>query len=711
MTKKMKAPINALLEIGTEEIPARFMDALLEDLKLKAQEKLAAEKIKCDAVQTLGTARRLVLYISGIMPKQPDIAEEVKGPPKEFAFDAQGKPTKAAEGFARSQGVNIDNLFMRDVDGKGYIYAKIIKKGRRAEDILKDVFPQIIKSLYLPIYMHWGEQEEGFIRPVHWMVAICGNKTVPFEFAGIKASKITYSHRFLGNKPFTISVDTGINLEKYKRFLIQKGVILDQNQRRQIIRTQAQILGQKYGSTLIEKDLLDEVTYLVENPSSLVGRFNADLLSIPAVVLVTSMKKNLKYFPIVDFKKNLTANYVVVTDGVAQKYFTGLRDGNQRVLEARLNDAAFFFNEDRKIPLAKRVGDLTRISFYGGLGTLADKKDRIKSLAKKIAESLAVSNEEMLDIEKVSELCKADLSTQMVFEFTDLQGVIGREYALLSGEKESVAEGIFEHYLPRFAGDKLPQTIAGTVVALADKIDTLVGCFSIGMVPSGSADPYALRRQALGVLMITLNRKLNYSLSDIIKFSYSLYRDTLQEYKASHDKAKGLSFESIKKELIGFISSRARNYLLDEGIPYDVADACLAVFDNMLNVVDKARVMAKEIKEEWFKGVVMTADRIARIAEAVLDSNIKPDEFADPIEKELYALYQKVSAVVEEKAGKGHWEIAIKELARLTKPIEEYFVEVMVMHEDARIKRNRLAQLKSLLNTYLMVADFQKIVV
>jgi len=697
--------LNALLEIGCEEIPARFMPGFLEDLKKKAEEKLKRERLACSRVLTLGTCRRLTLYIEGLIPKQEDVAEELKGPPAERAFDASGKPTQAALGFARTQQVPVESLEVRSVGSKDYVFARVLRKGRPADKVLASVFPEIIASLYQPLAMRWGDNELKFIRPVHWITALCGSKVVRFELAGISSSARTQGHRYAKNPKSDIR---NPNIENYKETLLKLGVVVDQNERKAIIKKKVETAAQKAGArALIEEDLLDEVTYLVEEPVAYAGRFNKDFLAIPQDVLITSMKKNQKYFPLVDKKGRLQARFVVVTDGCRNP---GVVEGNQKVLSARLADAKFFFEEDKKLPLEVRVGELEKIAFFEKLGSLSHKSERMARLSEWIGKRLKLPEDGIRAVRRIARLCKADLSTRMVYEFPELQGIMGREYALLSGEDPAVARGISEHYLPRYAEDKLPQSAEGTVVALADRIDSLVGCFSVGAVPTGSEDPYGLRRAVLGIIRILLEKKFDLLLDQAIEHSYKLYEPVFLSYLFEKGETGYQDFPRIKQQLLEFIAGRLRPIFQERGIRYDVADAVLGDCNDILDCWQKAQTLDRLAAEEWLKGVVLSAERVSRIAKGVSRDEVIEGDLAEPEEKDLFGVYMKVNWEVGEAENRQEWQKALEALGRLTAPIETFFDKILVMHEDPKLKANRLALMKSLEKLYLRVADLRKVV-
>jgi len=688
------------------------MPGFLQDLKSKAEERLKKERIGFGKIQTLGTARRLVLAIENISVGQSDLTEEVKGPPAEAAFDPDGKPKPAALGFAKSQGVTLKDLKLKPLGNRNYVFAQVLKKGQPVEKILKVVFPEIILALYQPLAMRWGNYDIKFIRPFHWFVALCGNKTIPFELAGVKSSAFTRGHRYLKNsKPCLpagrFKIQTS-KKENYIKVLARLGVIVDQEERKRIIRKMVNEAGKRVkGVALVEDDLLEEVTYLVENPLAYVGKFKDEFLSLPRAVLITSMKKNQKYFPVLDEAGKLLANFVVVTDGCQSAKVV---EGNEKVLTARLSDAKFFYEEDLKLPLQLRIADLDRVSFFERLGTVSNKVERMIKLSEWLAKSLNLDEQGVARARRVAELSKADLTTKIVYEFPELQGIIGKEYALRGGEEAVVAEGILEHYLPRYAEDQLPQSPAGTVVALADRIDSLVGYFSVGSIPSGSEDPYGLRRAVHGIIRIVLEKNLDLLLDEAISNSYKLYEPVFLGFLFAQGETGYQDFAKIKKRILDFIAGRLRPILLEKGIRYDVVEAVLVDFNDILDTLKKAQVLNKLVSESWFAGVVRSADRIARIAKEARREEVLERDFVEKEEKELFDLYLKINWEVGEAIKQEDWMKAIKELAKLTETIERYFEKVLVMHGDEKIKLNRLALLKSIDKLYLQVADLRKIV-
>jgi len=681
--------LKALLEIGCEEIPARFMPGFLADLKKNAEEKLKREKLEFAKVETLGTYRRLTLYIDGLAAKQPDIIEEIKGPPAEIQL--------AVEKFAAGQGVAVKDLITKELGPKKYVFAEINKKGQPAAKILAKLFPEIISSLYQPLSMRWGDLDFKFIRPIHWLAAICGEKAVKFELAGVKSDNKTR----INNKQQTSNIKqlANSNVQNYKQLLKKFGIAVDQEERKALIKKLVEAAAKKAGvKALVREDLLDEVNFLVENPIAYIGKIDKAFLSLPQEVLITSMKKNQKYFPLVDKNGKLAEKFVLIADGCKNK---GIVEGNQKVLTARLSDAKFFFEEDKKQSLKMYTVELEKVEFFKGLGTLAQKAGRLAHLSEWIAKRVKLNDGKLDLIKRICLLCKADLNTKMVYEFPVLQGVMGREYALLSGEDKVVAQGIYEHYLPRFADDKLPQTKEGMVVALADRFDSIVGCFSIGQIPSGSQDPYGLRRAVHGIVRIVHENKLDILLDELIEHSYKLYEPILKEKQP---------LAQVKKQVKEFIAARLRPLLAEKGIRYDVVEAVLSDFNDILDVFEKAKALNALVREPWFVGVVKSAERASRISKGSPNPAIAEDLLVEKEEKELYDLYMKINWEVGEAINKEQWGQAIKLLAQLTDPMEKFFDKVLVMHKDEKIKHNRLALLCAIASMYLQVADFERIV-
>lgn len=695
--------LNGILEIGCEEIPARFVPGFLEDLKKKAAEKLTGERLTFSRLETLGTGRRLTLYIEDLAAKQPDITDEIKGPLAEAAFDNTGKPTRAAIGFANARNLPLESLTVKTLNGKNFVFAKVVRKGKKTDEVLKTLFPEIISSLYQPLSMRWGTLDFKFIRPIHSLLALYGNKIIKFELAGIKSGNKTSPHRYHKNNVGTALVAVrgqgqALSLQDYKKCLLKLGIIVDQNERKALIKAKVEAAAKKLGAkAAITEDLLLEVTFLVENPEVYAGKFNPKFLEVPQEVLITSMKKNQKYFPLLEPRRSaagstLFPRFIVVTDGCKNK---GVVAGNEKVLSARLSDAKFFFDEDKKTPLKLRIADLEKVAFMEKLGNMRQKAERTARLSEWLAKRLGADPSVC---RRIAELCKADLTTKMVFEFPELQGTIGGHYALISGEDARVAKGIAEHYQPRFSDDILPESKEGVVVALADRLDSIVGAFSAGYIPTGSEDPYGLRRAAHGVIRLLNEKQLDLSLDEPLEVAYKLFAGTA-------------SFSKIKQDIMTFFVGRLRPLLIEKGLRYDVVDAALYSFNDILKVIGKAAALNSILREPWLTGVIASADRLSRIAGGTTSTQVSEQTLEDKEEKELYSLYLQVKGVVSAFTGKEEWIAASKELSNLTAPIELFFDKVLVMHKDERLKTNRLALLKALEKLYLSVADFRKIVI
>lgn len=684
-----------LLEIGTEEIPAKFMPGILAQIKEKANAALAEERIGSQGIETYGTPRRLVLVVKGMEEQQADLYKEVKGPAKKAAFDDQGNYTKAAQGFARSQGVTPQDLITKNFEGGEYVFAIITGTGRQSKEILPALLTDLITGLSFPKSMRWASYDFRFVRPIHWLVALFGEEIVPVSITGVQAGNVTFGHRFLSQGPLTIkSADT------YFDMLAKNFVIVEPAKREAIIREQIIAIAKEQGGTAsIDEDLLEEVIYLVEYPTALFGRFEDAYLELPDPVLITPMREHQRYFPVYGADGRLINGFITVRNGTAD-HIDIVRAGNEKVLRARLADAKFFWDEDRKAPLSDKVEKLKTIVFQEGLGTMWDKTERVKDLSAMLSKRVDASQADTTVVLRAATLAKADLMTTMVKEFTELQGVMGREYALLNGEDHLVTAAIFEHYLPRFAGDILPQTTAGKLVSIADKMDTIVGTFSRGLMPTGSQDPYALRRQALGIVHILLDSRYSISLKEILERSMELLN------------VKEAKQEKLLNSLQEFFQMRLRNILSDQGVRYDVIDAVVAEgTDDIYAAYLKALALA-EFTENLDAGKTLTAYmRVLNLAKKA-DSNytVKAALFEVDAEGKLYEVYQQVGQTVSNAKQNQDYKAVFTSLIALQSPIDAFFAEVMVMAEDEKIKHNRLALLKAIADLLSGIADASKIV-
>ncbi len=679
-----------LLEIGTEEVPAHVMPGILSQLKENAAKTFEELRIEYKNIKTLGTPRRSALLVEGLAEQQADLSKENRGPAVNIAFDADGNPTKAAQGFARGQGVKPEELVTKD----GYVYAMVHEKGGQTVDLLGDTLKGLVDGLNFPNNMHWADLDYKFIRPLRWLVALYGQDVIDFEVANVKSGRTSRGHRFLSEGDFEIA-----NAEDYVEACRKASIIVDQNERCEMIRQQiAEVAAANGGQAEVNEDLLEEVLYLVEYPTALCGKFDEKYLALPAEAVITPMRDHQRYFPVLK-DGQLLPLFITIRNG-GKEHLETVQHGNERVLRARLEDAQFFFDEDRKNTLEQHGEKLKTVVFQDGLGTIYDKALRLEVLAGYIADAIGANEQDKKDAVRAAKLAKADLVTGMVTEFTELQGVMGREYALLDGETKAVAQAIDEHYMPRFAGDSQPASVAGRIVSLADKIDTIVGTFSRGLIPTGSQDPFALRRQALGIVNMLKEAQYHISLSQLVAKAMELLKiaDAGQQAKLQNDVAD-------------FMKLRLKNVLADAGIRYDVVDAVFVTVDDIYGVFLRAQAVNEAVKQDMEKTIqaFVRTGNIARKAEDV-QAAVEADILAEQVEKDLYKAYEVAASKVEKEVAAQDYAGAIATLSQLAAPIDAFFDGVMVMDKDEKIKNNRLGLLKLVDNLICQVADFSKIV-
>lgn len=673
-----------LFEIGAEEIPAGFMPNILGQLKTLAETKLNDAHLPFESIATYGTPRRLALIVKGLADTSAEISERHKGPSASIAYDADGNPTKAAIGFARGKGLDVADLVVED----GYIYAETKTAGVPAKDIVTDMLPQLITGLNFPKSMHWGNLDAKFVRPVRWLVALLDEEVIPVEFATVKSGNVTRGHRFLGADEITIK-----NAASYVDTLKENFVMVDQDARRELISKQLHdIAASKNASIVWDDDLLEEINYLVEWPTALCGGFEESYLALPDAAIITPMKDHQRYFPLVDQDGKLLPMFLTVRNG-SDHSIEVVQAGNERVLRARLDDAKFFFNEDRKKPLIDRQDGLTKIVFQEGLGNLADKTERLLTLGRVFSEECELHEDARVVLERATELAKTDLTTGMVTEFTELQGVMGKEYALLDGESPEVAEAIFEQYLPRFAGDVLPQTEAGKVLSIIDKIDNIVATFSRGLIPTGSQDPYALRRQTIGILNILLNSEWNISLRPIIVESMNL-----------------LNVPADKQdELLGqveeFITLRLKNIFLDREVPHHVIDLLLS--NNELSVADAEGLVKALLANRIDENVelVQAFTRMYNLVKDVTYTGVDESLLKEDAERTLYEAATKASEASIDAWDNNDYDAVVAVPATLVPAINTFFEDVMVMDKDEAIKANRLQLVRLAYSVMAIIGD------
>lgn len=679
-----------LLEIGTEEVPAHFMPGILAQLQANAAKAFTDLRISYNAIRTVGTPRRTALIVEGLALTQADISNENKGPSVQIAFDADGKTTKAGAGFARGQKIAPEDLVVRD----GYVYAMVHEKGKATEQLLPEVLPNLITGLNFPKNMRWADLDFKFVRPLRWIVALFDEKIIDFSVAEVKSGRCSRGHRFLSQGDFSIE-----KAGSYEAALQAQFVIVDQEKRRTIIRQQIEELAAAKGGTAeITEDLLEEVVYLVEYPTALCGSFEEKYLKLPPETVITPMREHQRYFPVLDAKGKLMPLFITVRNG-NKDHLETVQHGNERVLRARLADAQFFFDEDRKQPLDAFLEKLKTVVFQEGLGTIYDKAGRLEALTEILGNKLAIPAEQIALAKRAAKLAKADLVTGMVCEFTELQGIMGREYALLDGESEETAVAIYEHYMPRFAGDQLPATTAGRLVSLADKIDNIVATFSRGLIPTGSQDPFALRRQALGMVNSLIEANYSLSLTQLVDASMDLLQITGEEKRVK-----------LQKDVADFMRLRLKNVLADAQIRYDIADAVLTDVDDVCSVFVRAKAVAVEVGKESLNKAIQAFVRAGNIAQKATAVDVDADLFTLPEEKALYIAYTSAESAVESLIDGKDYVGAIDALKDLADPIDTFFAGVMVMDKDEQIKNNRLALLKSITTLVGKVADFSKLV-
>lgn len=710
-----------LFEIGTEEIPAKFMPGILKQLKELAAAKMQELRIPFEDITVYGTPRRMAFIVGGVAETQADVVVEAKGPSVKIAY-VSGAPSKAAQGFARGQGVDVKDLVVRD----NYVYAVKHLAGQPVVELLPGLLMDILTSLSFPKTMRWADYEFRFVRPIRWMVALFGDQIIPVEICGVKSGKFSMGHRFMqqslkaaaesqgllsaalskvGNKVYSAlaGVKGAVEIPSagdYKKVMYDNFVMVDQDERRALILQQIKDLAaQNGGEAEINEDLLEEVNYLVEWPTALCGKFEEKFLSLPKECIITPMREHQRYFPVLDEDGNLLNKFITVRNG-GSEHLDIVTHGNERVLRARLSDAEFFFNEDRATKLEDRLEKLKTVSFQEGLGNMYDKSERLVKMAEmlRFAINTPVDEEEL---RRCALLCKTDLVTGMVIEFTELQGVMGREYALLDGEKPEVATGIFEHYLPRFAGDALPATTIGRIVGIGDKLDNICATFSRGLAPTGSQDPYALRRQALGVINILLDANYHISLAKII--AGTLYLLDIKPEETG----------KLVPQIMEFFKQRLRNLLMDQGIRYDVIDAVFADKrnDDMVDLAVRCKALAAYVEAGNAEPLVQVSVRVSNLCKKIeKEVAISGALFKDESENKLHEVVAAVSKEIIPEIVLYDYAAVLKAGEKVIEPVNTFFDNVMVMDEDENVKNNRLAMLEEVRGIVNAVGDLSLLV-
>lgn len=685
-----------LFEVGCEEIPAAPLDRALAQFADDADRMFEALRISHGEMRILGTPRRLVLYVREVAERQDALTERRRGPAAKAAFGEDGAPTRAAIGFGAASGVPVDSLTVGE-DGQGeYVYAVIEHPGSPSAEVLPAALAQLVVGLSFAKPMRWGASALKFVRPIRWLVALFGDDVLPVELDGIEAGRVTFGHRFLGPGPFEVTSG-----RHYLEVVAAQGkVVLDQRDRAAVLREAVQSAAQARGWRAVMDDPpFSEVVNLVETPGVALGSFPESFAALPRPVLVTAMESHQRYFPVETADGAIAAGFVVVHNGDPDSADMIVR-GHERVLAARLADAEFFFEEDRKATLSSRVDALKRLVFQERLGTVHEKVTRVQGIAHFLARAVGAGSEIRSSIERAALLSKADLVTSMVVEFPTLQGVMGREYALLDGEPEVVADAIFEHYLPRSASDELPASLVGQVVSMADKIDTIVGCFSLGLVPSGSEDPYGLRRQGLGIVRIAIEKRLKVSLAELLEAAISHYGTVLHN----------LDLDGVPACVADFMLERLKSYELSRGYRYDRIDAVIAGgVDDFVGAHDRVAAISDFLATPGAPDLMVGFTRAANLSQPDLGAATDP-ALMGPAELELLDAVQSTHQASQQALTDADYPAALSALAQLRGPIDHFFVDVLVMDPEEKVRANRLRLLNRLVSVFSEIADFKKIV-
>jgi len=683
-----------LLEIGLEEMPARFVTGSIEQLSSKIENWLNEKKISFDSITHFSTPRRLAVIAYGVSTSQEDVEEEAKGPAKKIAVDHEGNWSKAAVGFTRGQGMSVEDIYFKEINGVEYAHVRKFTKGQATKEILPEI-EHIITGLTFPKNMRWANETLKYIRPIKWLLAIYGTEIIPFTITNVSTSNRTNGHRFLGKE-----VEIGTP-EEYVTKLLSEFVIANSEERKDAILSQISKLEEEQGWTIpVDEELLEEVTNLVEYPTALFGRFEEEFLELPEEVLITSMKEHQRYFPVKKKDGTLLPFFVTVRNG-DHMHLETVAKGNEKVLRARLSDAAFFYREDQKMNISDALAKLASIVYHEEIGTLSEKVARVRSLTNQLAELLTFNDEDKKTADRAAEISKFDLVTHMVYEFPELQGFMGEKYAKQKGESEAVAVAINEHYMPRNAEDSTPNSNTGALLALAEKLDTIVSFFAIGNIPSGSQDPYALRRQASGIVQILINKEWNVSLTDLLRLSILSIKE-----KGIGEKGE----EELLLELVAFFKLRLKHYLQEQSIRYDIIDSVLEKNITALpTLVKKAFVLQTKKDGSGFKETVEALSRVLTISNKAVDNaEINESLFENEYETALYNQYRGVKSQLE--SNEASEEEFFDKLASLQGAINDFFDHTMVMAEDQALKNNRLALMSQLAELIISFANVKEIV-
>ena len=682
-----------LLEVGTEEIPAAFLPDALAALKDKAEKALQSQRIAFNEISTVGTPRRLALLATGVAVSQEELVVTKIGPAKSIAFDKDGNPTKSAIGFAKGQGIDIAEIKTVQTDKGEYICAEKKEKSEQTVTLLPRILPEIILSIPFRKSMRWHDLDLRFARPIHWVLALFGGETVPFQLGNVQSGNITYGHRFMAPQPIKV---TGIS--SYVESLRSAFVLIDPAARRDTLISEIRSLAKTVNGVPDEDSaLIDEVTYLIEYCSPILCHFEKEFLQLPREVLITTMKKHQKYFPVLDPQGNPLPCFIAVNNTAAKDPRLSAQ-GHERVLRARLADARFFYTEDQKKSLDTMTGRLKEVIFQAQLGTSYEKVKRFQALALFITDSFFEQSIRP-NVDRAAYLCKADLVSEMVGEFPELQGIMGREYARIAGEDSEVAEAIFEHYLPRFAEDRIPSSDIGAIVGIADKLDTIAGCFGVGLIPTGTADPYALRRQCLGIINIILGRQYPISLSAIISKSVALLKEKLTRPE-----------KDVAQDVLNFFAVRFSNLLTTQGYLPDAVDAVVSCgIDDLADMVQRIAALQQVKKEPDFEPLAIAFKRAVNILSGTEAAAVNTKLFESPAETALHQKYEALCKNVQTLMNNKEYLAALKLIATLRPEVDAFFDGVMVMVDNVALRNNRLALLHEISSLFENFADFTKL--
>lgn len=687
---------NLLLEIGLEEMPAHVVWPSIKQLEEKVSKFLAENSLTFESIETFSTPRRLAIRVTNIPDRQEDVQEEVKGPAKKIALDAEGNWSKAAEGFVRGQGLTTDAITFREVNGVEYVYVTKYIHGKESKEVLTGLL-DVVKSMNFPTMMHWGDTMFEYVRPIHWIIALLDEEVIPFELLDVQTGRITEGHRFLGDQVALA------NPSEYEEKLEEQFVIADAHKRQQMIVNQIEEIAEKNKWVInLDPNLLEEVTNLVEYPTAFVGDFEERFLSVPEEVLVTSMKEHQRYFEIRNQAGMLLPHFISVRNGNSVKLDNVIK-GNQKVLAARLEDGEFFFEEDKKLSIEDCVEKLKNVTFHEKIGSMYKKMQRVGLISQVIGKRVGLREEELTDLKRASEIYKFDLVTNMVNEFPELQGIMGEKYALLKGEKPAVATAIREHYMPISSEGDLPKTAIGAVLAIADKIDSVLGFFAVGMIPSGSNDPYALRRQTYGIVRIVEAQGWTFPFTDMQGAIVDAVNEDVLDY--------GIHFNRDQKEFIEFFKGRIRQRLQIYNVRHDIIDAVLDSHqDDLVQVFKTAQIFDEHLTDEHFKEAMEALTRVINLTKKmepdVITYKVDPKLFENDTEKELYEAVKEAEDQFANQSMAENYQT----LTNLRPVIERYFNETMIMVEDEKVRDNRLNQLAIITRMTNALASIDKII-